>query len=122
MPSQLVDEVRRMVRDREEAGRPLTSLERTFILAAVVPRRNMPDLVDELEGALVEARKVLLADPPAGLTPAQVDTVRRRTTRRLLAAARSLLDHDPALEEHDPTAALATLDVELPRQRADVDG
>lgn len=122
MPSQLVAEVRQLIRAREEAGSPLTSLERTFIMAAVVPRRNMPDLVDELEAALVEARRVLLADPPNGLDPAQVDTVRRRTTRRLLAAARMLLDHDPALEDHDPNATLATLDVDVPRQRADVDG
>ena len=122
MPSQLVAEVRRMIREREEAGQPLTSLERTFILAAVVPRRNTPDLVDELEAAIGEARKVLLAAPPAGIDPAQVDTVRRRTTRRLLAAARDLIDYDPALEPHDPSAILATLDVELPRPRADVDG
>lgn len=122
MPSQLVAEVRQLIHAREEAGSPLTSLERTFIMAAVVPRRNMPDLVDELEAALVEARRVLLADPPKGLDPAQVDTVRRRTTRRLLAAARMLLDHDPALEDHDPNATLATLDVDVPRQRADTDG
>lgn len=121
MPSQLVAEVRRMVRDREEAGQPLTSLERTFILAAVVPRRNMPDLVDELEAALVEARKVLLADPPPGVPPAQVDTVRRRTTRRLLAAARGLLDHDPAREELEPDTPLPELDPDR-RLRADVDG
>lgn len=121
MPSQLVAEVRRMVRDREEAGQPLTSLERTFILAAVVPRRNMPDLVDELEGAIAEARKVLLADPPRGLDPAQVDAVRRRSTRRLLVAARSLLDHDPALEATEEDTPLPELDPDR-RLRADVDG
>jgi hypothetical protein len=121
MPSQLVDEVRRLIRDREEAGRPLTSLERTFIEAAIVPRRNTPDLVDELEGALAQARTYLLTDPPAGVDPQAVRQARQRATRRLIAAARAVLDHDPALEALEPDTPLPELDPDR-RLRADVDG
>lgn len=123
MPSELVVEVRRLIRAREEAKRPLTSLERAFIEAAIVPRRNTPDLVDELEEAIRLARVVLLTDPPAGADPVYVAAHRRTAAVRLLAAARAVLDHDPALEEYDPTAVLGTLDPDdEPRRRADVDG
>ena len=122
MPSQLVDDVRRMVRDREEAGHPLTALERTFILAAVVPHRNTPDVVDELEAAITVATRVLLTAPPPDVPPAYVADKRRIAATRLIAAARTVLDHDPALEPADE------LDTPLPeldpdrRRRADVDG
>lgn len=121
MPSQLVDDVRRLIREREEAGRPVTALERTFIEAALVPKRNTPDLVDELEGALADARTYLLADPPAHIDADTVDRVRRMYVRKLIAAARAILDHDPAREEHDPAAVIPEPDPDR-RLRADVDG
>lgn len=121
MPSQLVDEVRRLIRDREEAGRPLTALERTFIEAAIIPRRNTPDLVDELEHALADARMVLLGEPPQGWPADRVARVRRSATARLIAAARAVLDHDPAREADEPDTPLPELDPDR-RRRADVDG
>lgn len=121
MPSQFVDDVRRMVRDREEAGQPLTALERTLILAAVVPRRNTPDLVDELEAAIRVARTVLLGEPPRGVSPEVAADTRRLAARRLIAAARAILDHDPAREADEPDTPLPELDPDR-RLRADVDG
>lgn len=122
MPSPLVDEVRRLIRDREEAGRPLTALERTFIEAAIHPRRNTPDLVDELEGAIDYARAVLLGDPPAGrLAPEAVEQVRKIAARRLIVAARAVLDHDPARVDDEADTPLPDLDPDR-RLRADVDG
>lgn len=121
MPSQLVDEVRRMIRDREEAGRPLTALERTFIEAAILPRRNTPDLVDELEHALTQARTYLLGNPPPSADPAQVRLLQVGAARRLIAAARAVLDHDPAREDDEADTPLPELDPDR-RRRADVDG
>jgi hypothetical protein len=122
MPSQLVDEVRRLIAAREEARRPLTSLERAFLTAAITPRRNVPDLVDELEEAIVLARRVLLADPPPGVDAVLVAGRRRHATTRLIAAARAVLDHDPALEDYDPTATAPPVDHGGRLERADVDG
>lgn len=122
MPSQLVDEVRALIHAREEAKRPLSSLERAFLMAAIVPRRNTPDLVDELEESLTIARRVLLSDPPPGADPAYVAQHRRKAAARLIVAVRAVLDHDPALEEYDPTAAIPQDDDDEPRRRADVDG
>lgn len=122
MPSQLVDDVRRLIREREEAGAPLTALERTLLTAAIHPRSNAPaDLVDELEGALDHGRKVLLGHPPAGMDPATVHEHRTRAARRLIAAARAVLDYDPARELDEPDTPLPELDPDR-RRRADVDG
>lgn len=122
MPSQLVDDVRRMVRDREEAGAPLTALERALLIAAIHPRRNAPaDLVDELESAITDARKYLLTDPPASVPYNVVVDARRGAARKLIAAARAVLDYDPAREDHDPTATIPDVDDDR-RLRADVDG
>jgi hypothetical protein len=123
MPSALVDEVRALIAAREEAKRPLTSLERAMLTASITPRRNTPDLVDELEAAITQGRRVLLGDPPPGADPAYVAAHRRTAATRLLAAARAVLDHDPAresLEDYDPTANLP--DERLRPARADVDG
>lgn len=118
MPSQLVDDVRRLIRAREEAGRPLTALERTLLLATLAPRRTGgADAVDELEAAIAHARTVLLGNPPPVVDELAVVTTRRRAVARLLAAARGVLDYEPP--DHDPTAA-AVDPVRPPR--ADIDG
>jgi hypothetical protein len=120
MPSQLVDDVRRMVRDREEAGAPITALERALLIAAIHPRRNAPaDLVDELESAIAAARNTLL--PLFNNTRGNPDLIAgRRAATHLIAAARAVLDYDPAREEHDHTATLPEPDPDR-RLRADVD-
>ena len=121
MPSLLVDEVRGLIRTREEAGRPITSLERAMLIATIHPRRNTPDLVDELEAAIAQGRAVLLGNPPAGADPTYVAQHRRTAATRLLAAARAILDHDPALEDYDPTAAVPDTDHGGRPERADID-
>jgi hypothetical protein len=123
MPSQLVTDVRHLIRDRTDAGRPLTALEHTFLLAAIAPRTGAAgrDVVAELEDAITYGRRVLLADPPAGTDPAVVDQRRREAARRLLAAARAALDFDPFVDTYDPTAALPTADHGGRPARADID-
>jgi len=121
MPSQLVDEVRRMIRDREEAGAPLTALERTLLTAAIHPRSNAPaDLVDELEGAITAARRDLL--PLFNRTGQNPQLIAgRRALTRLVLAARAVLDYDPAREPAPEPTPLPKLDPDR-RLRADVDG
>lgn len=120
MASQLVDDVRRLIRDRVEAGHPLTDLERVFLLAAIAPKATAGDVVDELEEAIRLGRSILLGTPPSGWAPTQVEAMRRQAASRLLAAARAVLDFDPFREPYDPTAALPT--ERLRPERADVDG
>lgn len=119
MPSQLVDDVRALLRERAEAGRPLTALERTFLLAAMAPRTATgSDVVDELEAAITDARRYCLTDPPPQVAREDVDKARRAAVVRLLAAARAAIDYDPVPP--------ATDDVDHPAdprpRRADVDG
>lgn len=122
MASQLVDDVRRLLRDRAEAGVPLTALERTFLLAAMAPRSGASgDVVDELEAAITYARRVLLADPPAGTDPAVVEQRRREAALRLIGAARSAITYDPFVDR-EPNAELAELPPDPRPKRADVDG
>lgn len=122
MTSQLVAGIRALLTERADAGHPLTSLERTFILAAIAPRtRASDDVAADLEAAIVYARRVLLADPLPGADPAVVDRTRKAAARRLLAAARSCLDYDP-FNATDPTATLPTDDRGGRPARADVDG
>ena len=107
MPSQLVDDVLRLIRRRTEEGHPLTMPERALLLATILPTRtDGDDVVDELEAAIAQARTVLLGVPPANLTPAAVEASRRSATRRLLAAARAVLDHAPRSDEFDPAATM----------------
>lgn len=122
MPSQLVDDVRRLIADRTEAGRPLTDLERTFLLAAITPKATAGDVVDELEAALATARRVLLSDPHPSADPTLVEQHRRRAAAALIVAARAVLDFDPFREPYDPTAALDGMPDDPRRKRADVDG
>lgn len=123
MASQLVDDVRRLLRDRAEAGVPLTALERTFLLAAMAPRSAASgDVVDELEEAITYARRVLLGDPPKGTDPAVVDQRRREAARRLLAAARAAISYDPFIDT-EPEVNATAADTDSPRpHRLDVDG
>lgn len=114
MPSPLVCEVRQLIRARTEDGRPLTMPERALLLATLAPpRRDGDDAVDELEAAITHGRRTLL-DTTAGLGDEQ-----RAAVRRLLAAARNVLDYAP---EPDPSAVLATMTPDPRRKRADVDG
>lgn len=120
MPSQLVTSVRALLAERADAGLPLSAIERTFILAAITPATpTSGDVLTELESAITEGRRILLADPPTTADPAQVDRVRKVAARRLLAAARSAIDYDPT-REFDPTANIP--DARLRPTRADVDG
>lgn len=117
MPSQLVNDVRALIRERSETGQPITDLERTFILSALGTRvRAGGDVVDELEAAIAETRTLLTVNTPEGP---------RRIITRLLAAARAALDYTPA-----PTAPAEVLPPEVADAdplggrppRADVDG
>lgn len=114
MPSELVVEVRRLIRQRTEEGRPLAMSERALLLATLAPpRRQGDDVVDELEAAIAAARYTL-AESHAEHRPAAI--------KRLLAAARAVLDYAPAYpnEDHDPAATMPTERVRP--YRADVDG
>ena len=113
MPSPLVCEVRQLIRDREQDGRPLTMPERALLLATLVPpRRDGTDVVDELEAAIVDLRRHALG--------ATMPDETRAAARRMLAAARAVLDYRPA--DVDPSACLATMPADPRRKRADVDG
>lgn len=119
MPSPLVCEVRQLIRTRTDNGQPLTMPERALLLATLQPpRRHGGDVVDELDAAITAARVILLGEPPRDWTPAQVEEMRRSAAKRLLAAARAVLDHTPPPE--DVTAAMPT--ERLRPERADVDG
>lgn len=121
MPSDLVNDVRALLAEREEEGRRVTAPERAMLLATLARYdRAGGDAVDELEDAIVVARRVCLTEPPAGTPLIVVAQHRRDAVRRLLAAARGLLDYTPPDPEYDPTATTATVD--LPPARADVDG
>lgn len=113
MPSELVDGVRALIRTRVDAGRPVTDLERTLILATLARRvRADEDVVDELEAAIVAARYTL-AESHAEHRPAAI--------RRLLAASRAVLDYDPFVE-YDPAATAPAVDHGGRKPRADIDG
>lgn len=113
MPSQLVDDVRRLLRARFDAGRPVTDLERTLILATLARRvRADEDVVDELEAA-IKAARYTLAESHAEHRPAAI--------RRLLAASRAVLDYDPFVE-YDPAACAPAVDHGGRPERADIDG
>lgn len=106
MPSPLVEGIRALIAERVDAGVPLSSLERTHVLAALAARTDASrDTIDELEDAITQARAVLLSEPPAGLPDDHVKTVRRDATLRLLAAARACIDYDP-FNDYNPTALL----------------
>lgn len=121
MTSRLVDDVRRLIRDRQETGHPLTDLERVFLLAAITAKASAGDVVDELEAAIVTARRVLLTTPHPGADPALVEQHRQRAARALIAAARAVLDFDPFREPHDPAAALDGMPEDPRPRRADID-
>lgn len=120
MPSELVVEVRRLIRRRTEEGRPLTMPERALLLATLAPpRRTGGDVVDELEAAIAAGRRHLFTTPT---TPADVDAT-REAARRLLAAARAVLDYAPAYpDDFDPAATAPLIDHGGRPERADVDG
>lgn len=111
MPTQLVDDVRTLLRSR-----PLTMPERVLLLASLMPARQgtSADVVDELEAAVsATIRDALLPGDP---DPAAA----RAAALRLVNAARSVIDHtlddDPDI---DPPAPLP--DDARPKFRADVD-
>lgn len=116
MPSQLVDTIRSLLRERAENGRPLTAAERALLLATVAryDRKGGMDAVDELEAAIAHARRVCLSAP--------IDTEVRRAVTRLLAASRGVLDFTPADTEFDPAGVVPEDTTDRPRQRADLDG
>lgn len=114
MASELVDEVRRLIRRRTEEGRPLAMSERALLLATLAPpRRQGDDVVDELESAIANARRWAIGT--------DVPEDARRAVTRLLAAARAVLDYAPAypVPDHDDTPPPAE---RLRPYRADVDG
>lgn len=111
MPSQLVDDVRALLRER-----PLTMAERALLLATLLPPRRGAgeDVVDELEAAIAAARQTLSPQLAEQRVPA---------LKRLLAASRAVLDHTPTYESVPAPAPIpAVPDYALPRPRADVDG
>lgn len=119
MPSELVDGVRALIRARVDAGKPVTDLERTLILATLARRvRADKDVVDELEAAIATARIVLLGRPIAA--PEHPLDERRAAIRRLLAASRAVLDYDPFVE-YDPAATAPAVDHGGRKRRADID-
>lgn len=111
MPSQLVADVRRRIADE---GRPLSSVERALLLATLAPpRRGGGDVVDELEAAIVAARYTL-AESHAMHRVAAI--------KRLLAAARAVLDYTPPDPDYDPAATVPEDDHGGRPARLDVDG
>lgn len=123
MPSELVDSIRTLLRARREEGRILTAAERAVILAHLGrfdPSAGM-DAVDELEAAIANARRVCLSEPATGTPRDVVDKHRADAVRRLLAAARGVLDYTP--EPGTPTLEVPEpLPEELrPAYRADLD-
>lgn len=125
MPSPLVQTFRTLLLEREEEGRMVTAAERAMILATLAryDRRAGQDPIDELEAAIAAARRVCLSEPAAGTDPELVATARRDAVRRLLGAARGVLDYLPPDPEHHAADALP-VDDDQPRRpfRADVDG
>ena len=111
MPSQLV----RDVRDRITAEhRPLTTVERTLLLATILAPDDGQgrDAVDELRDAIGAGRRALASDAERATAQAAV--------RQLLSAARGVLEHVPELPP--PVAEPPVRVGALPRWRADVDG
>lgn len=124
MPSELVTGIRLLLAEREEEGRRVTAAERAMLLASLARYdRAGGDAVDELEAAIGHARRVCLTEPNAGTDPAVVEQARRDAVRRLLAAARGLLDFTPPDPDFDPNGALPEGPAHGGRpERADVDG
>lgn len=102
----------------------VTAAERAMILATLAryDRRNGQDPIDELEAAIAHARRVCLSEPAAGADPQLVTTARRDAVRRLLGAARGVLDYLPPDPEHHASDALPDDDQPARPFRADVDG
>lgn len=124
MPSPLVAAFRTLLLEREEEGRMVTAAERAMILATLAryDRRAGQDPIDELEAAIAAARRVCLSEPAAGTDPELVATARRDAVRRLLGAARGVLDYLPPDPEHHGSDALPDADQPARPFRADVDG
>lgn len=115
MPSQLVTDIRGLIRTRGEAGQPLTGCERALLLATLAPpRRGGGDAIAELDDAITHARRTLLSDPEPDVV------LRRAATRRLLAAARGILDYAPDADYDPADAAPAVAHGGRP-MRADID-
>lgn len=126
MPSQLVGSIRGLIKDRVEFGRPITDLERAMIVSAVAHRvQGGRDVVDELEAAIAQARRILLGRPTGTATAGPVDYLtpeQRRAVGDLLAAARAVIDYEPAPLPDPDVDPRPVVDVDLPPPRADVDG
>lgn len=116
MPSQLVADVRALLRAREEEGRPVTMAERALLLATLAPpRRGGEDVVDELERAIVAGRYALSE---------QYAQHRTDAIKRLLAASRAVLDHTSTIPDpdYDPAGMVLAQAHGGRPMRVDVDG
>lgn len=126
MPSPLVAAFRTLLLEREEEGRMVTAAERAMILATLAryDHRQGFDAIEELEAAIAHARRVCLSEPAAGADPDLVERTRRDAVRRLLGAARGVLDYHPPdpPPEHDVDDEPAVDDTPSRPFRADVDG
>lgn len=125
MPSPLVAAFRALLLEREEEGRMVTPPERAMLLATLAryDHRTGFDAVEELEAAIAHARRVCLSEPAAGADPDLVERTRRDAVRRLLGAARGVLDyHPPEPPQHDVVDEPADDDTTRRPFRADVDG
>lgn len=124
MPSPLVQAFRTLLLEREEEGRMVTPPERAMLLATLAryDHRHGYDAIEELEAAIAHARRVCLSEPAAGADPDLVERTRRDAVRRLLGAARGVLDYQPPEGTHDVTDTPSDDDTTRRPFRADVDG
>lgn len=117
MPSKLVDDVRHLIRERADDGRPLTMPERALLLGTILPPTGADrDVVDELNDAITVGRRVLLDHA------SELGAEQRAAVRRLLAASRAVLDHTPSDDTRPPAHRVPLAARGGRPYRADVDG